>query len=129
MKIKVSEAYGVVLDWLVAKCEGGNLELIEDTCQGRHVKFWLNDGNQRYKFSARWEAGGPIVEREITGIDLVSEWKNVKKWSARKFEYLPNDQTRCTEQQGPTLLVAAMRCYVASKLGDYADVPEELPHA
>ncbi|MBS4017500.1 MAG: hypothetical protein KGZ68_04610, partial [Dechloromonas sp.] len=27
---------------------------------------------------------------------------------------------------GPTRLVAEMRCYVASKLGDEVDVPEEL---
>lgn len=28
--------------------------------------------------------------------------------------------------QGPTTLIAAMRCYVASKLGDEVEVPEEL---
>lgn len=27
---------------------------------------------------------------------------------------------------GPTPLIAAMRCYVASKLGDEVEVPEEL---
>jgi hypothetical protein len=27
---------------------------------------------------------------------------------------------------GPTPLIAAMRCYVASKLGDEVDIPEEL---
>ena len=27
---------------------------------------------------------------------------------------------------GPTPLVATMRCYVASKLGDEVDVPDEL---
>jgi len=30
------------------------------------------------------------------------------------------------EQDGPTPLIAAMRCYVASKLGEEVDVPEEL---
>jgi len=29
-------------------------------------------------------------------------------------------------QEGDTPLIAAMRCYVASKLGDEVDVPEEL---
>jgi hypothetical protein len=27
---------------------------------------------------------------------------------------------------GPTPLIAAMRCYVASKLGDEVEIPEEL---
>ena len=44
-----------------------------------------------------WCQGGPIVER-CKGYDGI----------------------------GPTLLIAAMRCYVASKLGDEVDVPEEL---
>jgi hypothetical protein len=30
------------------------------------------------------------------------------------------------EDEGPTPLVAAMRCYVASKMGDEVDVPEDL---
>jgi hypothetical protein len=29
-------------------------------------------------------------------------------------------------QHGPTPLIAAMRCYVASKLGDEVEVPKEL---
>lgn len=31
-----------------------------------------------------------------------------------------------TVWSGPTPLIAAMRCYVASKLGDTVDIPEEL---
>ena len=34
------------------------------------------------------------------------------------------DQTKMV--YGPTALIAAMRCYVASKLGEEVDVPEEL---
>jgi hypothetical protein len=30
------------------------------------------------------------------------------------------------EEDGPTQLVSAMRCYVGSKLGNEVDVPEEL---
>jgi hypothetical protein len=30
------------------------------------------------------------------------------------------------EECAPTPLIAAMRCYVASKLGDEVDVPDEL---
>lgn len=159
MKIKVSEATGAELDLLVAQCEGYDVVIETISEQAKRFKSALfHDGvapptevidaivaslkpilrvRGEYgihlvrvpAYSTDLAQGGPIIEREITGVDLVSELKNVKKWSARKFEYLPNDQTRCTEQQGPTLLIAAMRCYVTSKLGDYADVPEELANA
>ena len=129
MKAKVAEASGVVLDYMVAKCEGyklykddmGTLWLL--TADG-----YLHDDVPltQKKYSTNPAQSWPIIDREITGVDLVSEWKGVKKWSARKFEYLPNDQTRCTEQYGPTLLIAAMRCLVASRLGEEVEVPDEL---
>jgi hypothetical protein len=31
-----------------------------------------------------------------------------------------------SESEGPTPLIAAMRCYVASKLGDEVEIPSEL---
>lgn len=126
MKVKVAEASGVVLDWLVAKSEGCDLswdENAEDFFMGLSSAYcFLREFSPSTNPAQSW----PIIEREITGVDLVSEWKGVKKWSARKFEYLPNDQTRCTEQYGPTPLIASMRCYVALRLGEEVEVPDEL---
>ena len=38
--------------------------------------------------------------------------------------YVPNEEP--WEMRAATPLVAAMRCYVVSKLGDEVDVPDEL---
>jgi hypothetical protein len=66
-----------------------------------------------YPASTDWSIGGPIIERE--GLTLTHQGE---RWAA---------QTDADEfQYGPTPLVAAMRCFVASKLGDEVDVPEEL---
>lgn len=61
-----------------------------------------------------WSMGGPIIEREC--IDL--EWTGI-----------PNADFFCTiqgkhEAHGTTPLIAAMRCYVASKLGNEVQIPE-----
>jgi hypothetical protein len=37
-----------------------------------------------------------------------------------------DDEVRLPRGYGPTPLIAAMRCYVASKLGDEVELPEEL---
>lgn len=37
-----------------------------------------------------------------------------------------HDGIAVDDAEGPTPLIAAMRCYVASKLGDEVDIPEEL---
>jgi len=65
-------------------------------------------------FSTDWAEGGPIIERER--IDVLYE--HDLRWIA-----IPQ---KGIESYGPTPLIAAMRCYVASKLGDEVEIPEEL---
>lgn len=64
--------------------------------------------------STRWEQGGPIITRERIHLTAGA---NDADWIADH----PNAITR-----GLTPLIAAMRCYVTSRLGDEVDVPEEL---
>lgn len=69
------------------------------------------------RYSADWSQGGPIIEREKIGVRYIGHSIEGEIWDASI-----NDE----EIEGPTPLVAAMRCYVASKLGEEVDVPEEL---
>jgi len=69
-----------------------------------------------------WQDGGPIIERE---------WLDVTPWPNESDEGLrwqckQHDTTNGCTQYGSTPLVAAMRCYVASQLGDEVEVPDEL---
>ena len=153
MKIKTSELTGPALDWAVAKAEGRGLQrnpvgaqgghgwwIWEETPSGRggilidksvymeigpHTQPKTRNSGDRYSPSTDWAQGGPILGRELTSVNLVSE-ENEQKWSARKAKYLPEEGAKVLEQCGPTPLIAICRCYVASKLGDEVDVPEEL---
>jgi hypothetical protein len=98
--MKTSELTDNALDWAVAKCEGIYFEDLEDF---EHSAPDYSD----------WAQGGPIIEREgLTLTHQADRW--VAQTDADLFAY------------GPTPLIAAMRCYVASKLGDNIDIPEEL---
>jgi hypothetical protein len=115
--MKASELTGAALDWAVAKCEPDDtLAIYFDESTGEPLCHddWPN--NQEYKPSTDWAQGGPIIEREKIAID----WDGAA-WCA-------SDNVNPIACYGPTLLTAAMRCYVASKLGDEVDVPEELNH-
>lgn len=123
MKIKTSELTGAALDWAVAKCEDetdvlfayrqyGKLLVRQAGCHETHDSEWP------YEPSTDWAQGGPIIEREC--IQLVHDGSS-KLGCARGGKY-PN----FVEVVGPTPLIAAMRCYVASKLGDEVEIPEEL---
>jgi len=79
--------------------------------------------------STDWEQGGPIIEREK--IDI-SYWTSGNAWHGAcpgrmrydcEGEYIDGSDGH---SDGPTPLIAAMRCFVASRLGDEVDVPEEL---
>lgn len=126
MKIKTSELTGPALDWAVAKFENPQWwddELMDD------CSLYMDDG-ELYSPSTDLSQGGLIIERE--GIDLYCtfcanpehddpSWRT-SSWRAR---YARNGFTK-EATYGKTALIAAMRCYVLSKLGDEVDIPEEL---
>jgi hypothetical protein len=106
MKIKTNELTGAALDWAVAICE--------------HNVGWGPEGEDRDYYSTDWAQGGPIIERE--GIDICTSTRG--GWIATLLIDWENDEV--ARGEGETCLIAAMRCYVASKLGAEIDVPEEL---
>lgn len=107
MRIKTNELSGAALDWAVAKCEGRQ----EPEVVNNFAVAWYTWPNTHY--STNWAQGGPIIEREgITIFQTGRDWMG----------YIRHD----TESFAPTPLIAAMRCYVTSKLGDDIDIPEEL---
>lgn len=110
MRVKTSELIGRALDWAVAKCEG---RPYPDNAE-RYL------GAPYYKPSTEWAFGGPIIEREKIATCPDSNYQlRGGRWSAV-------DWGGNLVEFGSAPLIAAMRCYVASKLGDEVDVPEEL---
>lgn len=111
--IKISEATRLQLNWMVAKCEGEPFYYNEFDRSVYQANEYL------FEPSTDWAQGGPIIERER--IDLMWQMGGRPYWLA---ETQPdhNDQS----EEGSTPLIAAMRCYVASKLGDEVEIPEEL---
>ena len=104
MKIETNELSGRALDWAVAKCEGKLVDPWHGALLG-----WLDD----HRYATDWAQGGPIVASERISITQFGG-----AWKASNL--------RQPAVLGETHLVAAMRCYVASKLGDVVDVPKEL---
>jgi hypothetical protein len=100
--MKVSELSGMQLDWAVFEAEHGT------------QTYEFTDA---YRPSSNWAQGGPIIERE--GIEVGPQIRS--GWQSTVWK-----NNRPISSQGPTPLVAAMRCYVASKLGDEIDLPVEI---
>ena len=107
--MKTSELTGAALDWAVAKCEGIGLG------PRGSVVYYFEGEPAMWQPSTDWSQGGPIIEREGVSLEYSAQ---PEKWCA----CIMADQ----EVYGPTALIAAMRCYVASKLGDEVEVPDEL---
>ena len=81
-----------------------------------------------YTPSTDWEQGGPIIEREKLTVAPNDQKTYVgqEAWTAYRIETLFTDQGDKEYQTGSTPLIAAMRCYVASKLGAEVEIPEGL---
>lgn len=83
-----------------------------------------------WRFDEDWGVGGSIIEREAICIETLKEGDG---WCATKgctpHDFLMWDQPYGPDAaygEGPTPLIAAMRCFVTSILGDEVDVPDEL---
>ena len=95
MKIKTSELSGAALDWAVKKAikkDGGY--------------FLPSKDYKNISHSTDWAHGGPIIEREGIALKrIIDGWRATRDWI--RYDFI-----------APTPLIAAMRCYVASKMGD-----------
>lgn len=120
--MKVSELTGAALDWAVAKCEGLKVRVMSGVCHDAELLDMQVDGDTRIIYSTDWAQGGPIIEREGIAIDCLRCDGKIDGWIAA----LPMFDEAKYEEPSPTPLIAAMRCYVASKLGDEIELPEEL---
>lgn len=112
--VKTSELTDMALDWAVAKCCG-----VTEEEQGNYRHYM----QAQYSPSTTWSQGGPIIERE--NITLRTNASVVGHWAAL-IDFGSSNTAIKARMSGPTPLIAAMRCYVASKLGDKVEVPEEL---
>jgi hypothetical protein len=110
MKHKTAELDGAMLDAAVAMAKGDE---------------------PGADFSTSWHHAGPIIQRErIEILPTLIEWDEAAgEHRAEGFRALYDggcDYDHCWvgehEQEGRTMLIAAMRAYVASKFGEEVDL-------
>ena len=123
MGIKTSELTGTALDWAVAKCEAVKLHPMPQNGV-MEIHFSQPNGGNSFSPSTDWSQAGPIIEREAVNVRIQCDQPGYKINPDRRwYAFLDH---RVHSAYAPTPLIAAMRCYVASKLGDEVEVPEEL---
>lgn len=125
VKIKTSELTGAALDRAVSVAQGYDYDIVDgQVVTGMSVLITSGDfagchTDEVFSPSTNWAQGGPIKSANR----ISTEIKHDGWWVAciydlnddRTFIHLDHDE-----------LVAAMRCYVASKLGDEVEIPGEL---
>jgi hypothetical protein len=113
--MQTSELIGEPLDRAVAMSEGFKSVYTKGSILPVFRKGEAVENTIRC-YSTEWAHGGPIIEREeiATVSGGCGEWRAERYLDAEVYSY------------GPTPLIAAMRCYVASKLGDEVEIPKEL---
>jgi hypothetical protein len=112
--METSKLEGLALDWAVAKCRG---VLNPNFVGGEVAHFTALQSTGSCHYTRSWHTSGPLIEQEK--IEL--SWDET--WSASHPSIRPKSRKW---SRGTSPLIAAMRCYVASKLGDEVEIPEEL---
>ena len=134
MKLKTTELQDEALDWAVAKCKGLQVWksrggwIVFESYDCPEFRNDSDDSNlQRFCPTYDWAQGGPIIEQENISVFMDDE-----KWAAYASHSLPQNFYGTSKDPDwddgdeGSPLVAAMRCYVASVLGDEVEVPDEI---
>lgn len=111
--VKVSEASNLALDWLVTSIETPDA-LRYGVQDWREQRRGTKNGEFQHRWTQNWNQGGPIIAMHIVLIEDLGDFE----WEATAVGG--------TKARGDTVLQAVCRCYVASKLGDTVEAPEEL---
>lgn len=118
VKVKTADLIGAQLDFAAAQADGLRIEWRRtNIAPGLYPMVADGSGIFRgpFPYSTCWRFGGPIIERER----ISPLWTDG-----------PDPEWRAMHQQedvigcGSTLLIAAMRAFVAIKLGDEVEVPK-----
>lgn len=127
MRVKTSELIDAALDWATGVA-GGTPGLHVVNKPGKvcvYGTLQMPSGellDWPVQPSTNWSQGGPIINN-IKGF-IFKQWLESKPESCCEAHIHNYDGDWI--EFGPTPLIAAMRCFVSSKLGDEVDVPEEL---
>jgi len=130
VKIKTSELGGSALDWAVANAIGDFTPSKHFDDEG-NLQRWAEHYSD-YRPSIDWGQAGPIIEqygisfREYFNPTSPSHGTFYARICRESGQMVAWNKKSGRQQTGPTPLIAAMRCFVASTLGDEVDVPEAL---
>lgn len=102
--MKVCELSGALLDYWVARAEGGKVKFSEDG------SFAIKSG-ARFEPSARWTHGGPLIEKHRIGFGLYAD-------EGREYYAVTGLNDAGGSARGSTHLIAACRAIIISKFGD-----------
>lgn len=125
MKVKTTELNGAALIWLVAICDGASKPVIS---------YHKYGGATIYRSEGLRQAGvpfNPLREGNQAVPIIEREWLDPTPWpnesdEGRRWSCVCYDVGDPITTYGDTMLLAAMRCFVASKLGVETEVPEGL---
>lgn len=123
MKVKTSELIGPALDWAVGVALKLPVEIVQIFQYGRpNGKHYISIGETDkdgaevdFEPSNEWSQSGPIIHSEKIGVWWDGTWH-------AKYDGCLHEEV----QDADDPLLAAMRCYVARRLGDEIEIPEEL---
>ena len=119
MRYNVAELDGWLLDAAVANARGHSVRPCPQL--GRNGQWQYQHGSNSWgrcdEVSDEWEYGGPLIERER--IELIPQGMVLEKREGALWNAVAG---RDVDAFGPTALIAAMRAYVTSKLGDEVEL-------
>jgi hypothetical protein len=126
---RVNKLDGPLLDAAIAKAEGHNFRVFSEAASpiGRPLtiawrQHYTEGDADEFEASSDWAVGGPIIERERISVIRARDQDDWEAYVNMPTIIELDDEPPIA--RGPTPLVAAMRAYLVSKVGEEIELPD-----
>ena len=135
MRIQVSEAADILIDYFVAQSEGLCVAIAADTAAPRNTRLFIHGKDGR----AAGASPSDKADAAIRAIDYTGNPAQAAPILARlrvrnltlhedteRGLWIASIDVPASMHYGRTALIAALRCHLSATYGEYLDVPEAL---
>ena len=125
MLINISETTIPQLNWLVATCQKKQISVWGENIEVRDTYSF--EDPYVYSPATDWRQGGPFIDKYKIIVDMYcnpDEWRAALADGDFYDEHGEWIEGSNHEQTGPTPLIAIMRCYVSSVLGNEVNITD-----
>lgn len=126
MKVKTADLTGSALTWAFTLAEGWEPFLMTIEVKDKPPVYFVQCRDRQVSDPLGWAQVGPVLDREVIWLRGPHDATKPDGTVAVRIDYWYAHKNHRHVQNDKDPITAVVRCHIASRLGEYVDIPDEL---